>query len=83
MADLAVTSLKLIHEGVRRLIDAAVSQATAVGLPVAIAIAGDGACIAGYLLIDSARLLAQESVPANATTVVSQRNSSAKRRRAC
>jgi uncharacterized protein GlcG (DUF336 family) len=73
MADLTVPSRKLTHEGVRRLIDAAVSKATVMGVPVAIAIAGDGARIVGYLLMDGARPLAQESASAKAMTAASHR----------
>lgn len=73
MTDLTVPSRKLTHEGVRRLIDAAVAKATAMGVPVAIAIAGDGARIVGYLLMDGARPLAQESASAKAMTAASHR----------
>ena len=73
MTDLTVASRKLTHEGVRRLIDAAVAKATAMGVPVAIAIAGDGARIVGYLLMDGARPLAQESASAKAMTAASHR----------
>lgn len=62
MTDLTIPSRKLTHEGVRRLIDAAVTKATAMGVPVEIAIAGDGA-----------RPLAQESASAKAMTAASHR----------
>jgi len=73
MTEFTIPSRKLIHDGVRRLIDAAVDKATAMGVPVGIAIAGDGARIVGYLLMDGARPLAQESASAKAMTAASHR----------
>ncbi len=73
MADLTIPSRKLTHDGVRQLIDAAVDKAGEMGVPVGIAIAGDGARIVGYLLMDGARPLAQESASAKAMTAASHR----------
>jgi len=42
-------------------------------VPVGIAIAGDGARIVGYILMDGARPLAQESASAKAMTAASHR----------
>ena len=73
MTELTIPSRKLTHDGVRRLIDAAVDKANELGVPVGIAIAGDGARIVGYLLMDGARPLAQESASAKAMTAASHR----------
>lgn len=73
MSDLTVPSRRLTHDGVRRLIDAAVEAAAAMGVPVGIAIANDGARIVGYLLMDGARVLAMESASAKAMTAASHR----------
>jgi glc operon protein GlcG len=73
VTDLTTPSRKLTHDGVRRLIDAAVDKANEMGVPVGIAIAGDGARIVGYLLMDGARPLAQESASAKAMTAASHR----------
>jgi uncharacterized protein GlcG (DUF336 family) len=73
MTDFTLPSRKLTHDGVRRLIDAAVDKAGAMGVPVGIAIAGDGARIVGYLLMDGARPLAQESASAKAMTAANHR----------
>ena len=43
MTDLTIPSRRLSHDGIRRLIDAAVDKADAMGVPVGIAIANDGA----------------------------------------
>ncbi len=73
MTDPTVPSRKLTHNGVRRLIDAAVDKASEMGVPVGIAIAGEGARIVGYLLMDGARPLAQESASAKAMTAANHR----------
>ncbi|MFT5182704.1 MAG: glc operon protein GlcG [Alphaproteobacteria bacterium] len=73
MTELTIPSRKLTHDGVRRLINAAVDKANEMGVPVGIAIAGDGARIVGYLLMDGARPLAQESASAKAMTAASHR----------
>lgn len=73
MADLTVPSRKLTHEGVRRLIDAAVAAADEMGVPMGIAVANDGARVVGYLLMDGARVLAMESASAKAMTAASHR----------
>jgi glc operon protein GlcG len=73
VTELTIPSRKLTHDGVRRLINAAVDKANEMGVPVGIAIAGDGARIVGYLLMDGARPLAQESASAKAMTAASHR----------
>jgi glc operon protein GlcG len=73
MNDLTTPSRKLTHNGVRKLIDAAVAAADEMGAPMGIAVANDGARIVGYLLMDGARVLAQESASAKAMTAASHR----------
>ena len=73
MSDLTAPSRKLTHVGVRRIIDAAVAKADEMGVPVGIAVAGEGARIVGYLLMDGARPLAQESASAKAMTAANHR----------
>ena len=73
MTSLTVPSRKLTHDGIRKLMDAAVDKATEMGVPVGIAIAGEGARIVGYLLMDGARPLAQESASAKAMTAANHR----------
>jgi len=73
MTDLTIPSRKLTHDGIRRLMDAAIDKANEMGVPVGIAIAGDGARIVGYILMDGARPLAQESASAKAMTAASHR----------
>ena len=73
MSDLTVLSRKLTHNGVRKLIDAAVDAANEMGVPMGIAVANDDARIIGYLLMDGARILAQESASAKAMTAASHR----------
>ena len=43
------------------------------GVPMGIAVANDGARIVGYLLMDGARILAQDSASAKAMTAASHR----------
>ncbi len=73
MTELTIPSRKLTHDGIRRLMDAAIAKATEMGVPVGIAIAGDGARIVGYILMDGARPLARESASAKAMTAASHR----------
>ena len=73
MTEFTIPSRKLTHDGIRRLIDAAIAKATEMGVPVGIAIAGDGARIVGYILMDGARPLARESASAKAMTAASHR----------
>ena len=68
MTEHTIPSRKLTHDGVRALIDAAVAKADEMGVPMGIAIANDGARIVGYLLMDGARILAQDSASAKAMT---------------
>jgi glc operon protein GlcG len=73
MTDLTVPSRKLTHDGVRKLIDAAVAAADEMGVPMGIAVANDGARVVGYLLMDGARVLAMESAGAKAMTAANHR----------
>lgn len=73
MTDHTIPSRKLTHDGVRALINAAVAQADEMGVPMGIAVANDGARIVGYLLMDGARILAQDSASAKAMTAASHR----------
>jgi glc operon protein GlcG len=73
MNDLTTPSRRLTHNGVRKLIDAAVAAADEMGVPMGVAVANDGARIVGYLLMDGARILAQESASAKAMTAASHR----------
>ncbi len=73
MTEFTIPSRKLTHDGIRRLMDAAIAKATEMGVPVGIAIAGDGARIVGYILMDGARPLARESASAKAMTAASHR----------
>jgi len=73
MTEHTIPSRKLTHDGVRALIDAAVAKADEMGVPMGIAIANDGARIVGYLLMDGARILAQDSASAKAMTAASHR----------
>jgi uncharacterized protein GlcG (DUF336 family) len=73
MSDITIPSRKLTHDGIRRLMDAAIDKATEMNVPVGIAIAGDGARVVGYILMDGARPLAQESASAKAMTAASHR----------
>ena len=73
MTDLTTPSRKLTHNGIRKLIDAAVDAADEMGVPMGIAVANDGARIVGYLLMDGARILAQDSASAKAMTAASHR----------
>ena len=73
MSDLTTPSRKLTHNGIRKLMDAAVEAADEMGVPMGIAIANDSARIVGYLLMDGARILAQESASAKAMTAASHR----------
>ena len=66
-------ALQLTDAGVRRLIDAAVAKAEAIGVPMGIAVANDGARIVGYLLMDGGRVLAHESASAKAMTAANHR----------
>ena len=73
MTEHTIPSRKLTHDGIRALIDAAVAKADAMGVPMGIAVANDGARIVGYLLMDGARVLAQDSASAKAMTAASHR----------
>jgi glc operon protein GlcG len=73
MTDHTIPSRKLTHDGVRALINAAVAKADEMGVPMGIAVANDGARIVGYLLMDGARILAQDSASAKAMTAASHR----------
>ncbi len=73
MSELTVPSRKLTHDGVRKLIDAAVAAADETGVPMGIAVANDGARVVGYLLMDGARVLAMESASAKAMTAANHR----------
>ena len=73
MTEHTIPSRKLTHDGVRALIDAAVAKADEMGVPMGIAVANDGARIVGYLLMDGARVLAQDSASAKAMTAASHR----------
>ncbi|MGB0570789.1 MAG: GlcG/HbpS family heme-binding protein [Alphaproteobacteria bacterium] len=73
MTDHTIPSRKLTHDGIRALIDAAVAKADEMGVPMGIAVANDGARIVGYLLMDGARVLAQDSASAKAMTAASHR----------
>lgn len=73
MTDHTIPSRKLNHDGIRALIDAAVAKADEMGVPMGIAVANDGARIVGYLLMDGARVLAQDSASAKAMTAASHR----------
>ena len=73
MTEHTIPSRNLTHDGVRALIDAAVAKADEMGVPMGIAIANDGARIVGYLLMDGARILAQDSASAKAMTAASHR----------
>mgnify|MGYP005659331303 FL=1 len=73
MTDHTIPSRKLTHDGVRALIDAAVAKADEMGVPMGIAVANDAARVVGYLLMDGARVLAQDSASAKAMTAASHR----------
>ena len=73
MNNLTTPSRKLTHNGIRKLIDAAVDKADEMGVPMGVAIANEGARIVGYLLMDGARVLAQDSASAKAMTAASHR----------
>lgn len=73
MTDFTTPSRKLTHNGIRTLMDAAVDAADEMGVPMGIAIANDGARVVGYLLMDGARILAQDSASAKAMTAASHR----------
>jgi glc operon protein GlcG len=73
MTDHTIPSRKLTHDGIRALIDAAVAKADEMGVPMGIAVANDGARVVGYLLMDGARVLAQDSASAKAMTAASHR----------
>lgn len=73
MSDYTAPARRLTHDGIRALMDAAIAKADAMGVPVGIAIAGAGARIVGYILMDGARPLAQESASAKAMTAASHR----------
>ena len=73
MTDHTIPSRKLTHDGVRALINTAVAKADEMGVPMGIAVANDGARIVGYLLMDGARILAQDSASAKAMTAASHR----------
>ena len=63
MNNLTTPSRKLTHNGIRKLIDAAVDKADEMGVPMGVAIANEGARIVGYLLMDGARVLAHVPEP--------------------
>ena len=64
---------RLTTAGAKKMLAAAVAKADEMGVPMGIAIANDGARIVGYLLMDGARILAQDSASAKAMTAASHR----------
>ena len=61
-------ALKLTHDGASRVLDAAVSAATAMGVPQCVAVVDEGCNLLAFLRMDGARVLSIESATRKAMT---------------
>jgi glc operon protein GlcG len=72
MADI-VPHLKLTHAGARKVLDAAIAKAVAMGVPQCIAVVDDGGHLLAFVRMDGAKVLSIDSCLAKAVTAASSR----------
>ncbi len=61
-------AVKLTHDGARRVLDAAVAAAVAMGVPQCVAVVDEGCNLLAFLRMDGARVLSVESATRKAMT---------------
>jgi uncharacterized protein GlcG (DUF336 family) len=66
--------LKLTHEGARRILDAAIAKAEAMGVPQCIAVVDDGGHLLAFARMDGAKVLSIDSSLHKAMTAASSRS---------
>ena len=66
-------ALKLTYEGARKMLDAAVAKAKAMGVPQCIAIVDDGTNLLAFARMDGAKILSTDSATRKAMTAASSR----------
>ncbi len=70
---LTVPTLKLTYEGARKMLEAAVAKAAAMGVPQCIAIVDAGANMLAFARMDGAKILSFDSATRKAMTAASSR----------